>query len=102
PGCFLSVTAVPLVACEEAGLCGSVVTDAGDSPALGTDQRLGDEGQSQRDDLVRRLGVQVVTGTLDDHQLAEALGQVGDDALALGARVGPIGVGAALNYQDRA
>jgi len=68
------------------------VTDAGVSPHLGIGQRCGEERQSEREDLVGGLGVRVVTGTVDDHQLTETGGQIGDDLLALGARVGPVGV----------
>jgi hypothetical protein len=61
-------------------------TEAGASPALGRRQRLGQEGQGQREYLIGRLGERVVTNTLQDNQLTETVGQIGDDLLPLGTR----------------
>jgi hypothetical protein len=70
------------------------------SRALGIGQRLVEEGPGQREDLIRCLGVRVVTGTLDDGELTETNGQVGDDLLALGAGIGPVGGEAALDFRE--
>src|SRR3954471_12641622 len=78
------------------------VTAAAVSPALGTAGRLGQERQGQCEDLVGGLGVRVVAGAVDHGQLTEAGGQVGDDLRPFGAGVGPVGVQAAFDDQDRA
>ena len=69
----------------------AAVTAAGVSPALGTGQRPGEEGQGQREDLAGSLGLQVVAGAVDDGQFTAAGGQAGDDVLALGARIAQSG-----------
>src|SRR3954465_4324667 len=80
----------------------SAVTAAALSPALGTCGDSGDEGQHEGEDLLRGLGVRIVAGALDEGEFAESVRQVGEDAFALGAGIGPVGVGAALDDQDRA
>ena len=60
------------------------------------------EGQDHGEQRIGCLGVRVVTDTVQDDELAAARRQVGDDLLALGSRVGPVGVEAALDDQDRA
>src|SRR3954454_23423262 len=78
------------------------VTDSGVSRALGIRERLVEERPGECEDLIRCLRVRVVAGALDDDELTEAPGQISDDLLALGAGIGPVGVGAALDDQDRA
>ena len=53
----------------------AAVTAAGVSPALGTGQRPGEEGQGQREDLAGSLGLQVVAGAVDDGQFTRPAGR---------------------------
>src|SRR4051812_7653716 len=76
------------------------VTDAGASPALGTRQDLREEGQRDRQHLVRGLGVGVVAGAVEDGQLAEVARELGDDLLSLRPGVDPVGVQAAHDDED--
>src|SRR5690606_10760757 len=92
----------PSTPTSSASAAPAAVTAAGVSPALGTGERSGEEGQGEGEDLLEGLGVGVVARALDDGEPSEALGQVGEDALALGARVDPVGVGAALDDEDGA
>ena len=80
------------------------VTVAGSRPALGTavPVRSGRGTAGEGEERVGGLGVRVVPGAVDDGELAEAGGQVGEDAFALGAGVGPVGVEAALDDEDGA
>jgi len=63
----------PMLSCanpiSSASMAPASVTEAGASPALGMRQHLGQEWQGQREQLIGRLGVRVVTDTLQDNQL---------------------------------
>ena len=56
-------------------------------------QRLGQERKCYGEKLIGCLGVWVVTDSVEDGYLADAGGQIGDNAVAFGSGVREIGIG---------